>query len=76
MQFYEKLTFLMDLTQVSNRMLSQELQVDPSLISRLRRGNRRLPRNREHINTFPNGATQSISVRPFRKCWASDRPTP
>ena len=29
MQFYEKLTFLMDLTQVSNRMLSQELQVDP-----------------------------------------------
>ena len=52
MQFYEKLTFLMDLTQVSNRMLSQELQVDPSLISRLRRGNRRLPRNREHIKVM------------------------
>ena len=32
MQFYEKLTFLMDLTQVSNRMLSQELQVRANAI--------------------------------------------
>lgn len=52
MQFYEKLIFLLNLTQVTNRMLAQELQVDPSLISRFRTGRRRLPRNREHIKAM------------------------
>ncbi len=51
MQFYEKLIFLLNLTQTTNRMLAQELQVDPSLISRFRTG-RRLPRNREHIKSM------------------------
>lgn len=49
MQFYEKLAFLMNLTQATNRMLAQALQVDASLISRLRTGARGLPRNREII---------------------------
>ena len=52
MQFYEKLIFLLNLTQTTNRMLAQELQVDPSLISRFRTGSRRLPRNREHIKSM------------------------
>lgn len=52
MQFYEKLTFLLNITQVSNRMLARELNVDPSLVSRLRTGARGLPRNREQIRTM------------------------
>ena len=52
MQLYEKLEFLMGLTQTSNRMLAQELRVDPSLISRLRTGARGLPRNREYIRAM------------------------
>lgn len=52
MQFYEKLIFLQNLTQVTNRMLAQALKVDPSLISRFRTGSRRLPRNRQHIRVM------------------------
>lgn len=52
MQFYEKLTFLMNLTQTSNHMLAHALQVDPSLISRLHTGARGLPRNREHLKAM------------------------
>lgn len=52
MQFYEKLNFLLTLTGTSNRMLAHELQVDPSLISRLRTGTRGLPRNREQIKAM------------------------
>lgn len=52
MQFYEKLIFLLNLTQTSNRMLAHELQVDPSLISRLRTGTRGVPHNREHIKAM------------------------
>lgn len=52
MQFYEKLIFLLNLTQSTNRMLARELQVDPSLISRLRTGTRGVPRNREHVKAM------------------------
>lgn len=49
MQFYEKIIFLLNLTQSTNRMLAQELQVDPSLISRLKTGARGIPRNKDFI---------------------------
>lgn len=52
MQFYEKLIFLLNLTQTSNRILAQELKVDPSLISRLRTGTRGVPHNRDHIKAM------------------------
>ena len=52
MQFYEKMDFLLNLTHTSNRMLAHELQVDPSLISRLRTGTRGLPHNRDHLKTM------------------------
>ena len=72
MQFYEKLIFLLNLTQVTNRMLAQELQVDPSLISRFRTGRRRLPRNREHIKAMsaylPAAAPRNINARRFPRC--------
>ena len=47
MQFYEKLSFVMNLTQITNRELAFKAQVDPSLISRFRSGKRGLPRNLE-----------------------------
>ena len=52
MQLYEKLIFIMNLTQTSNRMLAKELQVDPSLVSRLRTGTRGIPRNREYLKVM------------------------
>lgn len=39
----------MKVTNTSNRLLAQELQVDPSLISRLRTGTRGIPRNRQYV---------------------------
>ncbi|MDC7286332.1 hypothetical protein NXH76_00820 [Blautia schinkii] len=45
MQFYEKLIFMMNLTQTSNRELAQAIHIDPAVISRLRTGKRGLPRN-------------------------------
>lgn len=47
MQFPDKLNFLMQITQTSNKELAEELAVDRSLISLLRNGKRNLPRRRE-----------------------------
>ena len=52
MQLYEKLTFMMDLTQTTNRMLARELQVDPSLISRLRTGITRGSAQPEYLKNY------------------------
>lgn len=52
MQFWEMLDFLMKTTQTSNRMLAQELKVDPSLISRLRTGDRNRPRQLEQLKSM------------------------
>lgn len=52
MQLYEKLVFIMDLTKTSNRVLAREIQVDPSLISRLRTGSRGIPRNPDHFKAM------------------------
>lgn len=40
MKFYEKLDFLMNITNTSNSILGQKVKLDPSYISRLRRGQR------------------------------------
>ena len=42
--FSEKLSFLMHLSNVSNKTLAAELNVDPSMISLMRTGKRKLPR--------------------------------
>mgnify|MGYP000872867359 CR=1 FL=1 len=39
-KFYEKLDFLMNITNTSNSILGQKVNLDPSYISRLRRGQR------------------------------------
>lgn len=40
MQFFEKLDFLLNITNTSNSALSQKIKLDPSHVSRLRRGQR------------------------------------
>lgn len=49
MQFKDKLTFLMKLTQTSNKELADAIMVDPSLISLLRSGKRKQPQNQKYI---------------------------
>lgn len=45
MPFAEKLSFLMHITQTSNKELAAELSVDPSMVSLLRTGKRKLPKS-------------------------------
>ena len=49
MQFNDKLVFLMNITQTSNKELAHGISVDPSLISLLRTGKRKQPKNTAHI---------------------------
>lgn len=51
-QFYEKLIFVMNLTQTTNRELALAAQVDPSIISRFRNGKRGLPRHLEPLRSM------------------------
>ena len=45
MPFAKKLTFLMHITETSNKELAAELSVDPSMISLMRTGKRKLSKN-------------------------------
>ena len=45
MPFAEKLSFLMHITETSNKELAAELSVDPSMISLMRTGKRKLSKN-------------------------------
>ena len=49
MTFQEKLQFLMKITQTSNKELAENISVDPSLISLLRNGRRKMPQNLSHV---------------------------
>ncbi len=52
MQFSEKLIFLMNVTQTSNKELAMELGVDRSLISLLRSGKRGVPKSVKRMARF------------------------
>jgi len=49
LQFFEKLDFLMNITNTSNSALGQKVKLDPSHISRLRRGQRNAPKDESVI---------------------------
>ncbi|MDY3251289.1 MAG: hypothetical protein SOX32_13195 [Candidatus Choladocola sp.] len=49
MPFKDKLIFLMQITQTSNKDLAEGISVDPSLISLLRSGKRKKPHDKERI---------------------------
>lgn len=48
MLFYLKLNFLMELTNTSNSQLAKHLSLDPSYISRIRRGERNMPKYEQY----------------------------
>ncbi|MCR5216438.1 MAG: hypothetical protein K6C69_05835 [Lachnospiraceae bacterium] len=52
MEFKDKLCYLMDITNMSNKALANELNVDASLISLFRTGRRKLPRNKNSVNNL------------------------
>ena len=52
MTFAEKLVFLMELTATSNKQLAEAVNVDPSLISRLRNARRDAPKNLTSIKAI------------------------
>ena len=52
MQFSNKLNFLMNITNTSNKELAEGISVDRSLISLLRSGKRKTPRNHDHIRNM------------------------
>lgn len=52
MQFNDKLIFLMNITQTTNKELANNISVDPSLISLLRSGKRKQPQNINHIKNM------------------------
>lgn len=54
MLFPDKLIFLMELTSTSNKQLAEALNVDPSLISRFRRGTRSIPQKSEYFESMSN----------------------
>lgn len=45
----EKLNFLMELTSTTNKHLAMAIHVDPSLISRFRSGQRKIPQNHPYL---------------------------
>ena len=49
MIFYERLQFLMNITKTTNSCLAMHISLDPSHISRLRRGERRLVPDAEYL---------------------------
>ncbi len=52
MLFYEKLDFLMKLTNTTNSALSLYIKLDASYISRLRRGERHAPKNPDYMKAM------------------------
>lgn len=48
MLFPDKLVLIMQVTSTSNKQLAEALRVDPSLISRFRKGTRSVPQNSEY----------------------------
>ena len=52
MRFADKLSYLMSITQTTNKLLAAELGIDRSLVSMMRTGSRGLPRKRETVRNM------------------------
>jgi len=62
MEFYEKLDLLMNITNTKNSSLAHYLKLDPSYISRLRRGERKFPNNIEYIDMIGLYFTKMLKI--------------
>lgn len=52
MRFADKLSYLMSITQTSNKLLASELGIDRSLVSMMRTGTRGMPRKKETVRNM------------------------
>ncbi|NLX02744.1 MAG: transcriptional regulator [Syntrophomonadaceae bacterium] len=52
MTFGEKLDFIMNITSTTNSVLARAISIDPSLVSRLRRGDRTPSKNQNYIRAM------------------------
>lgn len=52
MRFADKLSYLMSITQTSNKLLAAELGIDRSLVSMMRTGTRGMPRKKETVRNM------------------------
>ncbi len=52
MDFSKKLNFLIEITKTTNNNLSRYISLDPSYISRLRNGKRKLPKNADYVTSM------------------------
>lgn len=68
--FSKKLNFLMEITKVQNSMLAAAINVDASHISRLRHGNRRLPKNQTFVKPMAAYFARQIKLDYQRKILA------
>ena len=62
MQFNDKLIFLMNITQTTNKELANNISVDPSLISLLRSGNRKQPQKINHIKNMAYFSLKNVML--------------
>jgi hypothetical protein len=62
MEFYEKLNLLMSITNTKNSSLAHYLKLDPSYISRLRRGERKFPNNIKYIDMIALYFTKMLKI--------------
>lgn len=69
--FSEKLNFLMEIADVKNSDLASAVSMDASHISRLRRGNRRLPKNQTYVMAMSRYFAKHIND-PFRRRIVAD----
>ena len=63
MQYFDKLNFLMNITQTSNKELAAALSVDRSLISLMRSGKRGLSRKGENIKRMARFFAQRVTAQ-------------
>jgi len=67
MLFYEKLDFLMKITNTTNKSLSMHTSLDPSFISRLRRGQRNPSKDNSYITSMAKYFSRHCSESYQRK---------
>ena len=72
MKFSEKLDFLMKVTNTSNSALALSTSLDPSYISRLRRGVRNLPKNENYVplmaEYFASHCLDDYQINALQEC--------
>ena len=78
MTFSEKLNLIMNITNTTNSILARAISIDPSLVSRLRRGDRTPSKNQNYIRAmsefFARNCTTEYQKAALREMLQKDLP--